>query len=472
MLQRWLQYFAFCAIALVYADDADQTCSAGDETCNTIASMECQDEHESCSFWASYGECDDNPDYMREYCKLSCGKCPRKPIVPATPRPATRERKSSSKCSDNHEECEKWADGLECDLNPGYMLKDCKLSCNVCHDPDMIIDLGILQKNEAFAFPDVTEEEVTAHILKSEDYLRTSKMRWSIKRTCQNKHELCTLWALSGRCHENPLYMDKSCAPACQSCEKLTIEGRCPIDPDAPVAWEKGALNKMFEKLTQEPYLSEYSVEVLSSPATKGPWVITMENVVTADEAERLIELGSDSGYERSTDVGKMNADGTTQRSVSTGRTSSNAWCQDSCYEDPKAQAVVHRLSNISGIEETNSEYLQLLKYAPGQFYESHHDYIPFHIKRQQGVRILTAYLYLNDVTSGGGTNFDQLNITVMPKRGRALVWPSVLDEDPNKKDGRTTHQALPVGEGAKKFGANAWFHLRDFKSPLAKRCS
>jgi len=42
-----------------------------------------------------------------------------------------------------------------------------------------------------------------------------------------------------------------------------------------------------------------------------------------------------------------------------------------------------------------------------------------------------------------------------MPKRGRALLWPSVLDSDPNKKDPRTTHQALPVGKGSLKFGAN-----------------
>ncbi|KAL3934784.1 MAG: hypothetical protein SGBAC_009567 [Bacillariaceae sp.] len=108
--------------------------------------------------------------------------------------------------------------------------------------------------------------------------------------------------------------MEINCAPVCQSCEKLSVEGRCPLDPDAPVAWEKGDLNKMFEKLTQEPYLSEYSVEVLSSPATDGPWVITMENIVAADEAERLVELGSEEGYERSTDVGKMNADGTTEK--------------------------------------------------------------------------------------------------------------------------------------------------------------
>jgi hypothetical protein len=76
---------------------------------------------------------------------------------------------------------------------------------------------------------------------------------------------------------------------------------------------------------------------------------------------------------------------------------------------------------------------------------------VPF---RQQGVRILTVYLYLNDVEAGGGTNFDQLDITVMPKRGRALLWPSVLDRAPSDKDGRTTHQALPVEAGVK-YGAN-----------------
>jgi prolyl 4-hydroxylase len=80
-------------------------------------------------------------------------------------------------------------------------------------------------------------------------------------------------------------------------------------------------------------------------------------------------------------------------------------------------------------------------------------------------------YLYLNDVEEGGGTNFDKLNITVMPKRGRALLWPSVLNEKPNMKDDRTTHQALPVEKGIK-FGANAWFHMRDFKAPHAALCT
>ena len=86
------------------------------------------------------------------------------------------------------------------------------------------------------------------------------------------------------------------------------------------------------------------------------------------------------------------------------------------------------------------------------------------------GPRIVTAYLYLNDVEQGGGTEFDQLNITVTPKRGRLVLWPSVLDSDPSAEDPRTTHQALPVERGSK-YGANAWFHLRDFKGPYSKGC-
>lgn len=50
-----------------------------------------------------------------------------------------------------------------------------------------------------------------------------------------------------------------------------------------------------------------------------------------------------------------------------------------------------------------------------------------------------------------------------MPKRGQVLIWPSVLDDDPNEKDDRTDHQALPVEAGIK-YGANAWLHMRDFK--------
>jgi prolyl 4-hydroxylase len=178
--------------------------------------------------------------------------------------------------------------------------------------------------------------------------------------------------------------MKKHCSPVCHSCEYLSIEDRCPIDPDAPNAWGPGGLDKMFTKLTTEPHRSKYDVEILSSPLTTdgGPWVITMENVVSELEAERLIELGAVEGYKRSSDVGKLRADGSHESKVNDGRTSTNAWCQNECYEDEVAQRVIHRISNFTDIPEANSENLQLLRYEPGQFYKLHHDYIHHHVKR------------------------------------------------------------------------------------------
>lgn len=183
-----------------------------------------------------------------------------------------------------------------------------------------------------------------------------------------------------------------------------------------------------------------------------------------------MIQLGAEEGYKRSSDVGTMKVDGTFNSVISSSRTSSNAWCQYECYEDEVAKTVIGKIANLTNVPEENSEFLQFLKYNVGQYYVTHHDYIASERDRQQGNRILTVFLYLNDVEAGGGTNFPDLDITVMPKRGRALIWPSVLDEDPTKKDSRTYHQALPVEAGIK-YGANAWIHLRDFKTPNRNHC-
>jgi hypothetical protein len=97
------------------------------------------------------------------------------------------------------------------------------------------------------------------------------------------------------------------CAPVCGSCYNLTLESRCPLDPNEPDAWRPGDLNAMFERLISEPYRSKYDVKVWSSPNNNktdnnddstdadadGPWVITMDNVVTQEEAIHLIELGT-----------------------------------------------------------------------------------------------------------------------------------------------------------------------------------
>jgi prolyl 4-hydroxylase len=179
---------------------------------------------------------------------------------------------------------------------------------------------------------------------------------------------------MAGECEKNPTYMQLTCAPSCQTCDKLSFDVRCPYDKKAPKIWKPGDLNKLFERLTTDPAYQQYTPTTLSSPKTGGPWVITMDNVTSEEECERLIQLGNQVGYERSKDVGQKNFDGTFGGKESLGRTSSNAWCTDACYQDALTQAVLLRMENITGIPENNSEFLQLLKYEETQFYGSHHE--------------------------------------------------------------------------------------------------
>lgn len=72
---------------------------------------------------------------------------------------------------------------------------------------------------------------------------------------------------------------------------------------------------------------------------------------------------------------------------------------------------------------------------------------------------------------AGGGTRFPKLNITVTPKTGRALIWPSVLDSDVFLADKRTDHEAMAVEAGIK-YASNLWVHMRNFQVPLAVGCT
>jgi prolyl 4-hydroxylase len=283
---------------------------------------------------------------------------------------------------------------------------------------------------------------------------------------------------LTTECEVNPKYMTIQCSPACMTCEQLDFDVRCPFDRNAPTVWGPGDLNAMFERIVASPAYEQYNVTVHSSTKSykdhdgeeDGPWVITLDGFLSPAECERLIQLGHDIGYTRSEDVGARKFDGTYNAMVSKDRTSTTAWCVDECFEDPVTLAVRERIEGLTGIPDVNSEYLQLLRYEETQRYKTHHDYISFHRNRLQGVRILTVFLYLNDVEKGGGTNFPDLNLTVEPKQGRVLIWPSVLDAKPDRKDSRTDHQALPVEAGIK-YSANGWIHARDFKTPFESNC-
>jgi len=290
-----------------------------------------------------------------------------------------------------------------------------------------------------------------------------------INYKCRNMHELCSFWSVDECGHNDPNreYMHYQCAPACQTCHLLDSQLRCPIKEGNESVFKPGDLNTLMENIVDNAdgsgdYL-KYNPIALSRPKFKrdgsvapgvekdGPWVVLLENFISDKEADALVAVGYKKGYDRSSDVGAENPDGTHEEDVSEGRTSENAWCDvDLCEKDPEIAPVVERIAAATGTSVNNSEHLQLLRYEPGQYYKQHHDYIEYQQELPCGVRMLTLFLYLNAVEEGGGTHFPLLDITVQPKKGNAVLWPSVLDSEPENKDARTDHEALPVIKGVK----------------------
>ena len=115
-----------------------------------------------------------------------------------------------------------------------------------------------------------------------------------------------------------------------------------------------GDLHRMFERIVATAPGNQTSTEDLKVAVPDGmppytvtihgrpgvedgdmdsPWVITLDNFLTDEECDRLVELGHEAKYEQSLDVGEENFDGSFDGKKSQRRTSKNAWCSKSLLE-------------------------------------------------------------------------------------------------------------------------------------------
>jgi prolyl 4-hydroxylase len=347
---------------------------------------------------------------------------------------------------------------------------------------DLVTDMGIRQRIYDINLSAAIRDRVAQAQIYLSDIVAVNSTYEDVRSFCKNRRDYCASYAVKGKCDLIPA-MKFECAPVCGSCEQMDVDFRCKVYPDDIDALYPGDLDRLYENIITNPAFERYGVKVLSRPSYApgdtsetadyqlGPWLVVLDNAVTDEEADRLIELGSKVGYKRSEGIASKQAkDGSFTSSRDLRRTSTTAWCNTDCAQDPTVQRVNNRIATITGIAETNFEYLQILKYEKGQYYKTHNDYIDHQQHRLLGVRALTFYVYLSDVEQGGGTKFPNLNLTVTPKKGRAVIWPSVLDDHPNSKDSRTDHAALEVTQGVK-YGFNAWIHQRGTKSSYEKAC-
>jgi prolyl 4-hydroxylase len=294
---------------------------------------------------------------------------------------------------------------------------------------------------------------------------------------CLNQDSHCSAWALRGECEANAKFMSRECPVACRTCD------RCRKDPDESDVWSKqGDQDRMFESILTNPEFQVYQPRALSrpyyapgdsaetAPYQIGMWLVQLDSLLSEEEAGELLEVVQVLDFYASEVLtGFENNQAVNRRSEH--RTSHQTWCDGECEGHPAHRRMIERVSLLTGIPKVNFEHTQIPRYHLGDQYKRHHDLILTDEFLSYGPRILTAFVYLNDVEEGGGTEFPVLNITATPKPGRAILWPSVLNEQPNTLDPRADHAALPVVKGYK-VGANVWLHQRDFRRGLANDCA
>ncbi|XP_037134123.1 prolyl 4-hydroxylase subunit alpha-1-like isoform X2 [Syngnathus acus] len=150
-------------------------------------------------------------------------------------------------------------------------------------------------------------------------------------------------------------------------------------------------------------------------------------------------------------------------------RISQNAWLED--IEHESVAKMVKKMSDITGLDSTTAEAMQVANYGVGGQYEPHHDFQGDEVEEPYrnlgtGNRIATWLVYISEVPAGGATVFPQLGAVAWPIKGSAVFWYNLLLN--GKGNYQTHHAACPVLVGSK-WVANKWLHERG--QEFRRRC-
>jgi len=369
-----------------------------------------------------------------------------------------RRLEGAEPCEDTDADCERLTLAGECTANPVWMAIHCAKSCDTCRG----VKLPAASTLASSTWAECTDSHKSCERWARDGECESNPgfMKASCRASCaecesskcHDKDSGCPKWAANGECRTNSDFMLQTCTYSCGVCG-INFKPECRRDPAMKPSGVKGTIDVSFqEALDRFQHLRPRIIR-------REPWIVQFDEFLKPWEADHLVKTGGHN-FERS-----LAGDG-----VTPVRTSSTSWCNvPSCLGDTLFQSIRERIVNVTKVPWQYSEHLQVLKYNVGQFYHDHHDQnSPRH--SAWGPRLYTFFMYLSDVEAGGETRFTRLNISVTPKKGSAIWWPSVYSDDPFKTDERTYHEAVAVEKGVK-YAANFWLHMYEFQETLQRGC-
>jgi TPR repeat protein len=121
---------------------------------------------------------------------------------------------------------------------------------------------------------------------------------------------------------------------------------------------------------------------------------------------------------------------------------------------DLVTEAVSNRVCALAGMPAANAEAMQVLHYQVGEYFAPHVDFLDPGFEghaatlRNNGQRVFTVLVYLNDDLEGGETEFLRLGLSHRGKKGDALLFRNV--DAQGQPDPRTLHAGRPPTRGEK----------------------
>lgn len=184
------------------------------------------------------------------------------------------------------------------------------------------------------------------------------------------------------------------------------------------------------------------------------PPIKLMENVLTDDECNFLITEAS-----KNLQQGKVIGSSGENEVYLDHRNCSSSYISPN---DTINIDIQDKISDILGVDRSHFEGITVIRYLPGEEFKRHTDFFagPGAAKQSErgGNRVATVVMYLNDVESGGDTDFPWLRLWVEPKKGSILYF-DYSDPDPFIKR-LAEHAGKPVIKG-EKWIATIW--IREF---------